>query len=162
MLCFLSFNKLFIHLETGSLISWQLSFFKSLCWGIVLIAFGIKGWHILCAQAHCFLQRTPIDSWILSLKKTLLLFFTLLPVLAEEAKVSTIFVVCRWTLASAPECFQKLVTYLSIFKRLEITISNWPATNVSAFRSDRRTFIGLYLPIFNKTGRQESITCRYF
>ena len=40
VLCFLSFKKLLVHVETCSLISQQLSFSKSLCWGITLIAFG--------------------------------------------------------------------------------------------------------------------------
>lgn len=61
-----------------------------------------------------------------------------------------------------PGMFSKIGDIFSIFKRLEITISNSPATNFSAFRSDRKTFLGPYLLIFNKTGSQESITCTYF
>lgn len=61
-----------------------------------------------------------------------------------------------------PGTLSKIGDIFTISKRLEITTSNSPATNFSAFGSDRRTFVGPYLLVFKKTGSQESITCTYF
>lgn len=77
--------------------------------------------------------------------------------------MSTVF--CGTQVEDAGVCpgmVSKIGAIFTIFRRLEITISNSPATNFSAFRSDRITFVGLYLQIFNETSSQELITCTYF
>lgn len=144
-------------LSHGSLISLR-PFAEGLCW----LPLEIKECHtILCAQAHCFLS--PTDLWVLTLKKPVVLFFTLIvSSLPRRNKVEHhCSVLHRWKLpGSALECFWKLVALFAIFKRLDTTTSNLPVTNWCSFRSARWIFA--LLLIFKNTDNQQSIIWMYF
>lgn len=155
MLCFLSFNKLFIQVETGSLISWQLSFFKSLCWGIVLIAFGNQrmSYQPLCTGS--LLPSKNSHKFVSSVSKedTSSIFYTNCYQFSQKKQTWT-SLFCGTQVEDAGVCpgiLSKIgdLKIFRIFKRLETATSNSPATNFSAFKSGRRIFVGPYLLIFN-------------
>lgn len=150
-------------MRTFPLISWQLSFFKSLCWGIVLIAFGNQrmSYQPLCTgsllpskNSHRFVSSDSKEA-------TISILYTN-SYQSSQKKQMWASLVCVLQVEAAGVCpgmLLKIGGMFVIFKRLDTTVSNSPVTNLSSFRSARWIFAGSHLPIFKKTSGQESCTC---